>query len=121
MSKKDKDKDKDKRKKGEGKSARSAWMGDLRPSRSSRPAPPPEPERDEPTDPSAELEPAPETLAVNYQGPPAFDIQVRVREITRDAVKDNPLVTNGYWIRTFPLKKVCNLRLLALPGRGEYN
>jgi hypothetical protein len=60
-----------------------------------------------------------EAQGVRVLGPPALDIMLRIREITGDPVKDNPIVTTGYWIREFPLKKVCNQRLDP-SGRGEF-
>lgn len=73
-----------------------------------------------------ELSPAP---VANYQGPPSFDLEVRVREVTLDPTKDAPTAgtpdaptPNGYWIRSFPLKKVCNARptdISTVGGRGE--
>lgn len=54
-----------------------------------------------------------------FAGPPSFDVQVRIREITGDPTLDDPNVTQGYWIRDFTVKKVCNLRLEA-DGRGEF-
>lgn len=50
-------------------------------------------------------------------GPPNFDLEVEVREIMRDAVLD--AAVEGYWVRTYPVKKVCNRRTEA-QGRGEF-
>ncbi|MFO0726906.1 MAG: prepilin-type N-terminal cleavage/methylation domain-containing protein [Myxococcota bacterium] len=50
-------------------------------------------------------------------GPPAYDFEIEVRELMHDAAKD--AATEGYWIRTYPVKKVCNLRLEDI-GRGEF-
>lgn len=49
--------------------------------------------------------------------PPAFDLLVRIREI-RNTVEENTAV-NAPWVREYPLKKVCNLRLEPT-GRGEF-
>lgn len=51
-------------------------------------------------------------------GPPSFDFEIRIREITGDPARDNPNVTSGYWIRDFPAKKVCNFRTDGT-SRGE--
>jgi len=51
-------------------------------------------------------------------GPPAYDFEIRIREITSDPARDNPAVTDGYWIRDFPAKKVCNFRTDGT-SRGE--
>lgn len=57
--------------------------------------------------------------------PPSLEIEVRIREITRDPVKD--AATTGYWIRDYTLTKVCTLRndregSCGSPpcGRGEF-
>ena len=60
-----------------------------------------------------------EAGTVAIDGPPAFDVEVRIREVTGDPDKDDPNVVTGFWMRTFPIKKVCNIRL-ELNGRGEY-
>jgi type II secretory pathway pseudopilin PulG len=62
---------------------------------------------------------AEEDRALAPEGPPALDVTIEIREITRDPARDDPAVINGYWIRRFPVKKICNLRL-ELSGRGEY-
>lgn len=61
----------------------------------------------------------PELRVAGFDGPPAFDLTVRIREIMNDAAKDDPAVTRGYWIREYPVKKVCNLRTEPV-GRGGY-
>lgn len=63
---------------------------------------------------------APAAAAAALNGVPAFDVQVEIREITFDAAKDDPTVLDGYWIRTFPLKKICNVRTEPEDGRGAY-
>jgi type II secretory pathway component PulJ len=49
--------------------------------------------------------------AVPVNALPALEAEVRVREITRDPVRDDPAVENGHWIRIFPVQKVCTPRL----------
>lgn len=49
--------------------------------------------------------------------PPAYDLLVRVREIRN--VADENLVADAPWVREYPLKKVCNLRMEPT-GRGEF-
>jgi hypothetical protein len=51
---------------------------------------------------------------------PSYDLDVEIREITGDPARDGFGVTAGPWIRTFPLKKVCNLRLDGGVGRANY-
>ncbi len=50
-------------------------------------------------------------------GPPNYDFEVEVREIMNDVAMD--AATDGYWVRTYPVKKVCNRRTEA-QGRGEF-
>lgn len=55
-------------------------------------------------------------IAVDYMvtqdpaSPPSLQIDVRVREIKRNATQDNAALVNGSWIRVFPVQKVCNPR-----------
>lgn len=49
----------------------------------------------------------------------SYLVEVRIREITRDPARDNPALTDGHWIRVFPVEKVCTARVDAV-GRGEY-
>jgi type II secretory pathway pseudopilin PulG len=65
------------------------------------------------------------TAVPTPQGPPILEIDVTVREITRNAAKD--ALAMGSWIRNFRLTKVCTLRTdndnaCGNPpcGRGEY-
>lgn len=58
-----------------------------------------------------------DTTLVGF-GPPTFNVELEIRQTMFDAVRDNLAVTSGYWIRNYPLKKVCNRRLEA-NGRGE--
>ncbi|MCA9548646.1 MAG: hypothetical protein KC933_01340 [Myxococcales bacterium] len=58
------------------------------------------------------LAPPPGPLA-----PPTLRVDVRVRQIMNDAAKDNPALTDGYWIRMFPVEKVCAARQDQF-GRG---
>jgi hypothetical protein len=51
-------------------------------------------------------------------GPPTYNVELEIRQTMFDAARDNLGVTNGYWIRSYPLKKVCNRRMEA-NGRGE--
>ncbi len=60
-----------------------------------------------------------EVVPLNFAGPPSFDVSFRIREITNDPTLDDPNVTEGYWIRNFTVKKVCNLRT-EQDGRGEF-
>jgi len=60
-----------------------------------------------------------EIRGAGFDGPPAFDLEVRIREITNDDALDDPAITEGWWIRTFPVKKVCNRRTEPT-GRGEF-
>lgn len=53
-------------------------------------------------------------------GPPAFRVDVRVRELTRDPVRDALALVDGAHIRVFPVQKVCNPRIETGRGRGEY-
>lgn len=57
--------------------------------------------------------------AVQPNQAPAMDIDVRVREIMNDPRMDDPVLEDGYWIQTFPVKKMCNPRADA-SARGEY-
>ena len=61
-----------------------------------------------------EEEPAPYPEA-----PPSFQIDVQIRELTRDPVRDNIVNTNGYWVRVYPIQKLCNQRVDRVQ-RGEY-
>jgi hypothetical protein len=38
--------------------------------------------------------------------PPSYDVEVRVREIRRNAAED--AATGGYWIRDYPISKTCS-------------
>lgn len=49
----------------------------------------------------------------------SYTVEVRVRELKRDAVRDAVALENGYWIRIFPVEKLCTARTDAI-GRGEY-
>lgn len=49
--------------------------------------------------------------------PPSLNLRVKVREIRYDAAEN--AADDGYWIREYPLKKACNLRLEP-NGRGEF-
>ncbi len=51
--------------------------------------------------------------------PRAYDVVVRVREITRDAARDAQDVMSGHHIRTWPIRKSCALRGTA-DGRGAF-
>ena len=62
-----------------------------------------------------QLNPAP-PLA---DGPMSYDIQVRIRELLGDTVKDSMDVFSTYWIKTFPLKKTCTFRSQPI-NRGGY-
>lgn len=50
-------------------------------------------------------------------GPPNYDFEVEVREIMHNVAMD--AAADGYWVRTYPVKKVCNRRTEA-QGRGEF-
>lgn len=49
--------------------------------------------------------------------PPSFDILVRIREVRYDAGENT--IASAPWVREYPLKKVCNLRMEP-DGRGEF-
>ncbi len=59
------------------------------------------------------------TENVALQAAPSFQIDVQVREIMRDVVQDNINNVNGYWVRVYPVQKLCNARTDATQ-RGEY-
>ncbi len=48
---------------------------------------------------------------------PALDVEVRIREVTHDPTLD--ALTTGYYVRNYPVRKLCNPRLDATK-RGEY-
>ena len=50
---------------------------------------------------------------------PAFDVEIRIRKVTGNPAMDDPTVNNGWWIKHFPVKKVCNPRYESR-RRGEY-
>ncbi|MEO1228870.1 MAG: prepilin-type N-terminal cleavage/methylation domain-containing protein [Myxococcota bacterium] len=50
---------------------------------------------------------------------PALDVEIRVRLLTNDPVRDDPALDQGWWIKHFPLKKTCNARY-ERTRRGEY-
>lgn len=50
---------------------------------------------------------------------PAYDVEVRVRQIMGDPAKDDEALESGYWIQIYPVKKLCSLRPDAT-ARGEY-
>ncbi len=49
----------------------------------------------------------------------SYTVEVRVRELKRDAIKDAVALEDGYWIRIFPVEKLCAARTDDV-GRGEY-
>jgi len=49
----------------------------------------------------------------------SYTVDVRVREIKRNAAQDNVALEDGHWIRIFPVEKLCTART-NLIGRGEY-
>lgn len=49
----------------------------------------------------------------------AFDIDVRIREHMGNSVQDAADLEDGYWIRIFPVKKVCDIRS-ARTQRGAF-
>ncbi len=49
--------------------------------------------------------------------PPSLDILVRIREIRQLAAEN--AVADALWVREYPLKKVCTLRM-EVNGRGEF-
>ena len=51
--------------------------------------------------------------------PPSFQIDVQIRELMPDPAMNNIATTNGYWIRIYPVQKLCNLRDDS-EQRGEY-
>jgi Tfp pilus assembly protein PilV len=51
-------------------------------------------------------------------GPPTYNVELEIRQTMFDVARDNLAVTTGYWIRNYPLKKICNRRMEA-NGRGE--
>ena len=52
--------------------------------------------------------------------PLSFRFDVRIRQIMRNAAQDAPGLTDGHWIRIFPVQKVCNPRGDLANARGEY-
>ena len=55
---------------------------------------------------------------VNLQAAPAFQVDVQVRQLMRDA-RDNVNLENGFFVRIYPVQKLCNNRTNATQ-RGEY-
>jgi type II secretory pathway pseudopilin PulG len=51
--------------------------------------------------------------------PPHVDVVVEVRQVMNVPTMDDPAIVDGYWIRSFPIVKVCNLRTDD-NGRGEF-
>lgn len=49
----------------------------------------------------------------------SYTVEVRIRQIMRDPVKDAAALEDGYWIRIFPVDKMCTARLDPV-GRGVY-
>jgi type II secretory pathway pseudopilin PulG len=43
----------------------------------------------------------------------AFDVTVRVRELTRDAATDGANITSAHYIKTWPIRKACPWRATA--------
>jgi prepilin-type N-terminal cleavage/methylation domain-containing protein len=61
------------------------------------------------------------SLALVNVNPLTYEIDVRVRQIQGDPVRDAPALENGTWIRVFTVQKVCNARtedLLTAGWRG---
>lgn len=56
-------------------------------------------------------------VAVNAT--PSFQIDVQVRQIMRNSAQDDVNLVDGYWIRVYPVQKLCNARTDATQ-RGEY-
>lgn len=49
----------------------------------------------------------------------SYHVEVRIRQIMRNAAQDAPGQVDGYYIRVFPVDKVCTARIDPI-GRGEY-
>ena len=56
---------------------------------------------------------------LNIDTLPSFQIDVQIRQIMRDPVQDDIERLDGYWIRVYPIQKMCNGRADATQ-RGEY-
>lgn len=56
----------------------------------------------------------------SLDGPPTITVLIEVRQMTNDAAQDDPALTDAYWIRTYPVTKLCNVRLEPNNGRGEF-
>ncbi len=56
---------------------------------------------------------------INLNAAPAFQVDVQVRQIMRNPVQDDINFLDGYWVRVYPVQKLCNARGTATQ-RGEY-
>lgn len=54
----------------------------------------------------------------------AYEVDIRVREVMNDPVRDAPAREDGYWIKMFTIEKLCNGRVdpptASQSGRGEF-
>jgi prepilin-type N-terminal cleavage/methylation domain-containing protein len=50
------------------------------------------------------------SLAIVNVNPLTYEIDVRVRQVQNDPVRDAPALENGTWMRVFTVQKVCNAR-----------
>lgn len=55
---------------------------------------------------------------------PSYEVDVRVRQLMNDPLRDDPLLEEGHWIRVFTVEKLCNGRIdqptATQSGRGEF-
>lgn len=58
-------------------------------------------------------------VGTGAQPPPTLLIEVRIREIMNDPVKDNPALTMAPWIRNYPVQKLCAPRY-GIQSRGAF-
>lgn len=59
------------------------------------------------------------TAVPNSAAATHYTVEVRIRQIMRDAARDNAARESGFWIRVFPVEKHCTARIDAI-GRGVY-
>lgn len=52
--------------------------------------------------------------------PLTYDVTIQVRKVMNDPARDDPNLTQGWWIKTYPMTKICSARYHEDSARGSY-